>query len=60
MESHITYEVGSNERIHPDPQVAARFVEKGLSDCEFGCKLYQDPKSTVVILAHNSTYGCKK
>lgn len=55
----FTYETGVTEPIHPDPAVAARFREAELSDCEFGCKIYADPKSSVRVLAHNSSYGCR-
>lgn len=55
-----TYEVSGNESLHPDPQVAARFLEAAISNCEFGCKIYADSESSVRVLAHNSAYGCKK
>lgn len=55
-----TYETSVNEPIHPDLEVASRFREKYLSNCEFGCKIYSDPKSAVLVLAHNSNYGCRK
>lgn len=56
----FTYEVGIKEPVHPDPTVAARFVEHAMSDCEYGCKIYIDPVSGVKVLAHYSGYGCKK
>jgi len=56
----ITYEVRTYEPLHPDPAVASRMVEIALSDCEFGCKIYGDPRSSVRVLAHNPTYGCTK
>lgn len=54
----ITYEVGINEVVHPDFSVAMRFEEVAISDCEFGCKIYADPRSRVRVLAHNRVYGC--
>lgn len=56
----VTYEVSTKEPLHPDPLIAARMLEVELSNCEFGCKIYADPKSSVRVLAHNSTYGCSK
>ena len=58
--TRITYETSVNEPIHPDITVAARMREFALSTCEFGCKLYRDPLSNVVVLGHNSNYGCNK
>jgi len=57
---HITYEVSCNEPVHPDLEIAARFREIAIGDCEFGCKIYADPQSRVRVLAHNSAYGCRK
>lgn len=54
-----TYETGIDEPIHPDPKVAARFREENISDCPNGCKIYSDPLSDVLVLAHNWNYGCK-
>lgn len=55
----FTYEVSYNEPLHPDPEVCARMREAGFSTtCEFGCKIYADPRSKVRVLAHNSNYGC--
>lgn len=57
----VTYEVSHNEPLHPDPAVNARFREIGIGNtCQYGCKIYGDPKSAVKVLAHNSAYGCKK
>jgi hypothetical protein len=56
----ITYVVGSTEPLHPDPTVCARMREIGLSNCEYGCKVYADPRSNVRVLAHNRSYGCPK
>jgi hypothetical protein len=56
----VTYEVSVNEPLHPDSQVAARFLEAAISKCEFGCKIYADSESSVRVLAHNSAYGCNK
>lgn len=54
-----TYEVSHTEKLHPDLSVAAmREVE--LSDCPLGCKIYADPRSNVRVLAHNSSYGCRR
>src|SRR4051812_45906435 len=57
---YFTYEVGIDEQIHPDPDIATRFVEFGFSDCECGCKIYADPYSEVRVLAHVEVYGCRK
>ena len=54
----ITYEVGVNGQMHPDPEVASRFVEVAMSNCPYGCKIYKDPRSSVRVLMHNRTYGC--
>jgi len=57
----ITYTVGGNEPLHPDPEVCARMREIGINnDCGYGCKVYADPRSNVRVLAHNSSYGCTK
>lgn len=56
----ITYEVSGNEPLHPDPSVSARMYEIAIGPCEFGCKIYADPRSNVRVLAHNSAYGCNK
>lgn len=57
----VTYEVSHNQPLHPDPQIAGRMYEIGLSNrCDFGCKIYADPWSNVRVLAHNSSYGCNK
>lgn len=56
----VTYEVGGNERLHPDPTVVARMREVAIGTCQYGCKIYADPKSAVRVLAHNSAYGCPK
>jgi hypothetical protein len=53
-----TYETGTDEPIHPDFMVASRFIEVAMSDCEYGCKIYADPRSNVKVLGHNKTYGC--
>lgn len=56
----FTYEVGVDEQLHPDPEVASRFSEVEMSNCEYGCKIYADSRSAVRVLAHNATYGCRK
>lgn len=56
----FTYEVSGTEPLHPDPSVAARMREVELSNCEFGCKIYADPRSSVRVLAHNRNYNCPK
>lgn len=60
LPKHVTYETGTDEPLHPDFMVAARFIEVAMSDCEYGCKIYADPMSRVNVLGHNPTYGCKK
>jgi hypothetical protein len=55
----FTYETGIDEPIHPDFMVASRFIEIGMGNmCEFGCKIYADPRSNVKVLAHSEVYGC--
>lgn len=56
----VTYEVSGTEALHPDPTVVARMVEHDLSSCEFGCKIYADPRSDVKVVGHNRNYGCRK
>lgn len=57
----FTYETGVDEAIHPDPEIAAGMSEIGLSKtCKYGCKLYKHPRAEVVVLSHNSSYGCKR
>lgn len=58
--TEITYEVGINEPLHPDINIALRMNEHAMSRCEFGCKIYKDPRSGVKVLAHNRIYGCTK
>jgi len=59
--SLFTYQTSIDEPPHPDPNVVARLVEAELSDCEFGCKIYQDTRnSNVRILVHSAVYGCRK
>lgn len=53
-------ETGINQMIHPNPNIRARLQEHSLSECQYGCKYYQDPKTKVVVLSHNSSYGCKR
>lgn len=53
-----TYEVGIDEPAHPDPTIALRLEEVGISNCPYGCKIYKDPFSGVRVLAHNRIYGC--
>lgn len=56
----FTYEVGVGEPIHPDLSVAVRMEEAAIGPCEYGCKIYADPRSRVQVLVHNSAYGCTK
>lgn len=56
----FTYEVGIDEMLHPDLNVAARMSEAEMGGCEYGCKIYADPQSSVRVLAHNQVYGCDK
>jgi hypothetical protein len=59
QEIDFTYETGIDEPIHPDFMVASRFIEVGLGNmCDYGCKIYADPRSNVRVLAHYSIYGC--
>lgn len=60
MDRSFTYEVGYQEKIHPDPDIDARFHEVALSNCKYGCKIYKDSASEVRVLHHNNIYGCKK
>lgn len=54
----VTYEVGIDEPVHPDPSIALRMNEFAMSDCKYGCKIYKDPISGILVLAHNRIYGC--
>ena len=56
---YYTYEVGIDEPVHPDVDVAGRFVEIAVSHCKYGCKIYADPFSEIRVLMHSLTYGCK-
>lgn len=53
-----TWEVSHTEPVHPDPSVAGRMYEKYIAPC--GCKIYADPLSKALVLAHNSAYGCMR
>ena len=55
----VTYETSHNEPVHPDPTVRARLKEVAIGDCAHGCKIYSDPLSAVMILAHSAVYGCR-
>lgn len=59
-EPYYTYEVGIDEKVHPDENLAMRFVEVAMSRCECGCKIYADPYSAVRVLVHSRVYGCRK
>lgn len=59
-EPYFTYEVGIDEAVHPDRDIATRFVEVAMSKCNCGCKIYADPFSAVRVLAHSRIYGCDK
>lgn len=56
----VTYEVSTNEKPHPDDNVVRRLQEVALSDCAYGCKIYEDPRSNVRILIHSAVYGCRR
>lgn len=60
MTPYFTYEVGTDEPPHPDMDIAARFVEVAISDCDYGCKVYADPYSEVRVLVHSQVYGCRR
>lgn len=55
----FTYEVGIDEPLHPDHTINARMTEFQVSDCLGGCKLYKDPNSSLVVLGHMASYGCR-
>ena len=57
---NYTYEVGTDEALHPDPTINARMEEYDVSDCEHGCKRYFDPKSNLIVLGHVASYGCRR
>lgn len=57
---YFTYEIGIDEPVHPDRNIAMRFVEFGFSDCAYGCKIFADPYSEVRVLVHYEVYGCWK
>lgn len=56
----ITYEVGVDEFLHPDWIISSRMEEFAVSDCQYGCKLYRDPQSSLIVLGHGESYGCKR
>lgn len=53
-------EVSVHEPIDHDTKASMNYVEVELSNCEFGCKIYENKVTGERVLAHNSTYGCKK
>ena len=55
-----TFEAFTGEPPHPDRNVVSRLVEVALSDCEYGCKIYKDPRSNYTVLFHSAAYGCRK
>ena len=56
----VTYEVGTDQHLHPDSSVCVRMEEVAIGNCGFGCKIYADPRSNLTVLAHNSSYGCNR
>lgn len=56
----ITYEVSTDEPLHPDQAIADRMYEHGLSTCKYGCKVYADPWSHIRVVAHDRAYGCMR
>ncbi|AVO25288.1 hypothetical protein PBI_GRAVY_48 [Gordonia phage Gravy] len=52
-------ETGIDEPIHTDPVVRSRMSECTISTCEHGCKYYHDRKTGLMVLGHNSNYGCR-
>lgn len=57
---NYTYEVGTDEALHPDATINGRMEEHAVSDCKYGCKLYKDPNSNLVVLGHIASYGCRR
>lgn len=57
---NYTYEVGTDEPLHPDATINTRMEEYSLSECEHGCKLYKDPNSHLIVLGHIASYGCTR
>ena len=55
-----TYEVGTDEALHPDVAINSRMEEYAVGECEHGCKLYKDPNSELVVLGHITSYGCRR
>lgn len=53
-------ERGTDEPLVEDSDILGRMVESHVSDCEHGCKYYLDPVTGLMVLGHNSNYGCKK
>lgn len=54
------YEAGTDEALHPDATINARMEEHAVSDCKYGCKLYKDPNSHLIVLGHIASYGCTR
>lgn len=53
-------ERGTDEPLIDDSDILGRMEEIHVSTCPNGCKYYLDPETGLVVLGHNSNYGCKK
>ena len=53
-------EIGINENLYTERFNATydRYEEVELSNCKFGCKIYENSRNGRRVLAHNSIYGC--
>lgn len=46
---------------HDEAMPGIGWREVAMSDCPFGCKVYQQPDNPLHFsLGHNSNYGCKR
>lgn len=52
-------ERGIDEPLVDDSDILGRMEELHVSTCSHGCKYYLDPETGLVVLAHNSNYGCR-
>lgn len=58
--NNYTYEAGVDEALHPDKRINNRMGEIDVSECKYGCKVYGDPESNLLVLGHSSAYGCTR
>ena len=43
------------------PHICARnAIEYGMSNCQYGCKIYRCSACGTTAVVHNPTYGCRR